>query len=419
MPSEVVFAQEALESVSQEESPVTEEPDAGIDNVEEEADILEDSQLGSVEEQRRQAYFAELERQRHAREQAFLQARQQEAVRVRNRRRIFLVGGGLAAGIVFLSAAYFLSDQEDSQATVNGMPTTAVADRVSTPSVLPSEVGPDVVKSTAALPRVEPVKMEDKPEQSALATKDTSGTAAPVVIDTNPIPLSTPVTVSSTAISEPSSSKPLPIQDLSTSPETAQTIGLSQFREERVAPLSSANRPMEGSNKDDDNRPGAVAEAPSVSPPAEARDSLAPFVKYHTVMDRLSDSPYETITPPKGEKRGVLTYRRHQDGDIVFSLVGMMLHTASRRGDTFRITSETIPELRLVFQVIPKEAFMFEFDVNGVVKVPRAFWDSFSPISKRAVSVSRVISAGSKGISVRDLCAVSITSIKKMVDRKK
>ncbi|MBF0311489.1 MAG: hypothetical protein HQL56_18400 [Magnetococcales bacterium] len=180
----------------------------------------------------------------------------------------------------------------------------------------------------------------------------------------------------------------------------------------------------------------ATAKATPVDPPSETtggqprqevgkassassrmHPTLAPFAKHFSAMDRLRDTPFEKISPPKGRSKGNLSFKRDQNGDLVFSLEGLLNHTASRRGETFTLSPKTISELRLIFQIDPNEAFMFEFDAAGRLTVPKAFWEPFARISRKAVSVSRVVRKVPDGLQVRDLLALTIPTIAKQIER--
>ncbi|MBF0295708.1 MAG: hypothetical protein HQL96_11015 [Magnetococcales bacterium] len=157
-----------------------------------------------------------------------------------------------------------------------------------------------------------------------------------------------------------------------------------------------------------------VENAPVTSSP------LAPFADLLKPMKRLKGTPYERIVPPKGRTtRGDMLFYRTPDGHIIFSIVTLLDHTAIRADDSFTISAHNLAELRLVFQVNPNEAYLFEFNTVGRVVVPTAFWDPFARISQKAVSISRVMKTEQGVFHLRDLAAYKINNILKILEKTK
>ncbi|MBF0179720.1 MAG: hypothetical protein HQM03_06810 [Magnetococcales bacterium] len=145
---------------------------------------------------------------------------------------------------------------------------------------------------------------------------------------------------------------------------------------------------------------------------------LAPFANLLKPMNRLKATPYERIMPPKGRiTHGEMLFYRIPDGHVVFSILSLMDHTAVRPDDSFTITAKSLAELRLVFQVDPNEAYLFEFNIHGRVLVPTAFWDPFSQISLKAVSMSRVVKIEQGVYHLRDLAAYKVNNLLKILKK--
>ncbi|MBF0135261.1 MAG: hypothetical protein H7833_17590 [Magnetococcus sp. DMHC-1] len=137
-----------------------------------------------------------------------------------------------------------------------------------------------------------------------------------------------------------------------------------------------------------------------------SHSGMAPFSQWLKPMNRLVTSPYQTMTPGKGQSAGRFLYQLDEKGDLDFSVEQLMGSTASRPGDSFTLTAENLTELRVVFQVEPRQAYMFEVNANGHASVPKAFWQAFLRVSKRAISLSRVVGLDGGAVHLRDLEAV-------------
>ncbi|MBF0308083.1 MAG: hypothetical protein HQL56_00955 [Magnetococcales bacterium] len=308
-----------------------------------------------IEAQRQQAYFAELERQRRVREEHAREAEQKALLRAKQQKRLLLLSGA-GCLVIGLILGLWLFDPGPA-----GKGQTLVAETPA-PSSPPTEATPPPPPSRAVAGTTPP---------DAAPPADPVAPAAPTVApdpprtttDTEPklfvLQTETPATP------EPTSAKPVAIT------------------------------------------PGGE---PSLAFPGA-------FANRFSAMNRLLDSAYRTLTPPKNQPKGHLSFQRDPDGNVLFSMASLMHHTASRPGDAFTITPESISELRLIFQIDPNQAYMFEFDAEGRLTVPKAFWEPFARISRKAVTVSRVVGKGADGRHVRDLLAISIPSIVKQIDR--
>lgn len=165
-----------------------------------------------------------------------------------------------------------------------------------------------------------------------------------------------------------------------------------------------------------------VAQPESLSPPFKAsatpestRAPLAAYAGYFKRIDRQRNAAYEKITPVPGTPRGSLTCVRDPHGEITFSIATLVNHIATRSDELFRMTPDTLSELGLVFQIAPGEAYVFVFDGSGVITVPRDFWDSFARISKKAVSLSRIVKNDAQGMQIRDLLSLTINAIHQQI----
>ncbi|MBF0158063.1 MAG: hypothetical protein HQL58_00915 [Magnetococcales bacterium] len=147
-----------------------------------------------------------------------------------------------------------------------------------------------------------------------------------------------------------------------------------------------------------------------------AKTGLEPFANQLLAMDRLLDEPPYTIV--QGNKVGNgLAFRRNGSGGVDFSIASIMHQKFSRAGgESFTITPETMNQVRLVFQIKPREAYMVPIDESGQVSVAKEFWQPFAKMSQKAVSVSRVLKTGASGLQLRDLTAIKTQEIVKRLE---
>ncbi len=67
----------------------------------------------------------------------------------------------------------------------------------------------------------------------------------------------------------------------------------------------------------------------------------------------------------------------------------MMNHTVEFEKELFTISTDTVSDLLLLFQVHPEKGYAYTFNSDGTINIPKNFWGPFSKISKKWVSVSR------------------------------
>ncbi|MBF0097030.1 MAG: hypothetical protein HQM04_13360 [Magnetococcales bacterium] len=157
----------------------------------------------------------------------------------------------------------------------------------------------------------------------------------------------------------------------------------------------------------------------TASPRPQPKPGLEPYTHTLTAIDRLRHAPFQKLVPPKGKPQNTILIDRHAEGGMVFSMVPLLGHMAKRPGEEFVLQTETIQELRVVFQIDLGEAYLFSFDDAGKLILPADFWDNFYRYSRRAITLSRVVRAGEKGLQIRDIVAVSADMINRHAGKNK
>ncbi|MBF0626971.1 MAG: hypothetical protein HQL91_02000 [Magnetococcales bacterium] len=354
-------------------------------SIQEEPDLLTESQLGDVEYRMRQTHMEEIERQRVQFEEQ-LRAEQRQAALLANqlqrKRRQSRIGWGVAVGGVTVVAALMLAKGLDD---FPFFPKNQKEARVVAPVPPP------------------PVSAPKEPERISAPSKPL------------PEPVIQPTTTSSVApVVEPP--PPAPPESAEPKEKPAQSASVPDPSAKPDAVTAPAQTP-----KEETKLPQATPERANQKQPGDLsgpRAFLGQYQDHFQPIVRLVNAPYEKITPAKGTRHGSLAYRRNENRDVVFSIAEMMGHTASRPGDTFKITPESMAELKLVLQLERGSAYLFELDPSGKVVVPSAFFDPFARISKKGVTISRVVEQDAQGVHLRDVTAISMRSIVKAVSTK-
>ncbi|MBF0191925.1 MAG: hypothetical protein HQL99_12425 [Magnetococcales bacterium] len=420
--------------------PAEEEPETDAPT---EPDDYEEGQLGDVEDRIRQSHLDEMKKQRQEQEQKVAREAQEreekqrqtqiQHLEIQRKRRRFQTMVGMSAGGVLVAAAVWLvlgrSTQPTPPASATRPQVTTVA-KVSDPgprppvqaaeskSAIPAPVNPPVttpVNVPSAAP--EPVRPPTEAHPSTTTAPAITPTVTPTIISATaptPQPAAAPQTGSGSQSSapeaKPTSSTVAPRPETGTAP-VASPLPESSPAKETVASAADSKAPSSQKSK------------PATEEQADRKaDNDAPFqvrfAKHHTTINRLLQTPYLKIKPAKGTVQGGLTYARNKEGDVLFSIAPMMGHTASRPEEQFTIGPDSISEIRIVFQIERGAAYLFEFDRDGTVVVPAAFWDPFSKSSKKGVSISRVIKQAPEGVHLRDISAVSIAYIARTIGTK-
>ncbi|MBF0339536.1 MAG: Hpt domain-containing protein [Magnetococcales bacterium] len=425
------------------------------------------------EEMQRQAVLQERQRQQandeaeqnrnrleQARRQAEEQLRQEEVAQAAARsqqasrsRRRWLFGGMAAAGLLVVVA---------QQANIVSLP-GPLAQFLSPPSVSKKSIG-QVVPSVKETPTAKPSPViEGTPtaKPADFPPKEPSAVATSIVAKTTPVPSApsptavpppkeppvTPVasvssppapSASSPEVKEPPAATPpaVPVVTAPTPsppPPTAKDLpAVSSPSKESTtvaSPDPTENRkgepiPFSPLMLEQNNLPNVDVKAaelasrsslPSVPVKPEAQSEPKSwkneFARLDVLMVRLTKESYDKFKPARNTKHGSLRVWRNQDGDMVFSVSDMMGHEAMRQGDRFKMTPDSMAELRLVFQVERGHAYMFELNRNGEAVIPKEFWTGFSKVSKLAVSLSRVMKKSPEGLHLRDLTALTTSYI--------
>jgi hypothetical protein len=163
----------------------------------------------------------------------------------------------------------------------------------------------------------------------------------------------------------------------------------------------------------------SAGQVPSGNARLHSKPGLEPYAQALAAIDRLRHAPFVKLVPPKGKSQDTVLFDRHAEGGIVFSVASLLGHTAKRPGEEFVLRPETIKELRMVFQIDLGEAYLYSFDASGQLLLPADFWNHFYRHSRRAVTLSRVVQMGSKGLQIRDIMAISAELINRHAGKKK
>ncbi|MBF0263397.1 MAG: hypothetical protein HQL97_16350 [Magnetococcales bacterium] len=414
------------------------------------ADALDETQLGEAEANARQAHLEELRRQEAAREEQRKQAAHDEAERIRirqeqerqerarqerarqelaerqaeaqqrqkveqaatqSRGRVWMFGGVAAAALLAVAAHQAdllslpgpLAQLLPSPASREGVGKAAPPVK-ETPTVKSSPVGAmppagtpaaTTPKEPAAVAMTQPVPppvTPPVPAPAALPHASPPASAQPgTLVAANPPAQTSAAAEPPAAPTESRKSESSRFSSLAHEQNNLADVG--------VKSEEPASRYAESS---------ATVQAEKPSEPISWQDE---FARYDTPMVRLTKESYERFKPAKNTKHGALRVSRTMDGDMIFSIADMMGHTAIRQKESFKLSPESMPELRLVLQVEKGRAYMFELDRNGEVVIPESFWTPFSTVSKKAVSVSRVVKQGPEATHLRDLTALTISYI--------
>ncbi|MEO5345526.1 MAG: Hpt domain-containing protein [Magnetococcus sp. YQC-9] len=409
------------------------------------ADSLEETQLGEAEAKARQAHLEELRRQEAIREEQRRQAANDEAERIRTRQELERQERVRQELTERQSEAQQRQKAEQSAAQsrkkrwlFGGMAAAALllvaaqqADLVSLPDPFAQLWSPSTPSKESVGKAASPVKETPATKPSPVAaTPPTPEPATPAPREPATVAMTPPQSPPQLIPPAPAATPPSP-PPASAQPETLVAANppvlTAAAMEPPPAPPESrksetsrfSTRMKEQNNLPDvDVRAAERASRSTASPavvqmekPAEPDSWQAEFARYHSPMVRLTQESYETFKPAKNTKHGTLRVKRTADGNMLFSIADMMGHTAMRPKESFKLTAESMTELRLVLQVEKGRAYLFELDRNGEVEIPKAFWTPFSRASKKAVSVSRVVKQGPEGVHMKDLTALTMSYI--------
>ncbi len=123
-------------------------------------------------------------------------------------------------------------------------------------------------------------------------------------------------------------------------------------------------------------------------------------------------SPYGPVTANAGRVDKRFKLLPLANGDVRITIKTMLGQTVASDDEQFSITPESLKEIRLVFQIVPKEAYLFAFGDNGEIVIPKAFWQPFSQKSKKWVGVSRVFKISPSGrFHIRDIASKHVADI--------
>ncbi|MBF0416694.1 MAG: hypothetical protein HQL86_00385 [Magnetococcales bacterium] len=396
-------------------------------------DPLEDTQLGEAEARARQAHIEEMRRQEALQEEQrrkaaydaaererLEQARRQDEERqrqeaaaqaeARNRqaaqraqRRRWIYGGLAAAGVLVvvahqtgivslpgeenrLSSTIQISKELRSQSAPN---TNESATVKPAPVIAPPPASKPAVVSAAGQSSAAPPPVVKPPEPTL--PKEPPAAAPPVVKPPEPALLKETPAVPPSASTESRQGEPTPFSPLMKEQNNLPDVDVKA--EEQASRSAAPPLPVK----------------PEL--PAEPTSWQSAFARHDTPMVRLTKESYESFKPAKNTKHGSMRVRRTPDGDLLFSIADMMGHTAMRQKERFQLTPESMTELRLVFQVERGHAYMFALDRDGETVIPKEFWSEFSKVSKKAVSVSRVMKESPEGVHLKDLTALTMSYI--------
>lgn len=396
------------------------------------SDLLEEAQLGESELKVRQQHLEEMQRQETLMAQQRQQASNDEAEQKRERleqqaryqaekqrsqdaaaaelaaeshrkmrRRRWIFGGATAAGLLVAAAQLVGVLSLPGQMTMlsSMAPTTLGEKSEAKATSVPSREPPSTQKSLTTMPLPQEIKPAEPASPKPASINAPSGSA-----------LTTPSTVppaTSAAIAAPSDATPAAAASPSTSDGSRKSDTSRPLMSEQNNPIQN----KEAKTTEESNR------SPSVSDSAQSDKGEDPqlwttrYSRYDSPTVRLTREAYVRFKPAKNTVHGSLRVQRNPDGNLVFSIADMMGHTAIRPNETFKITPDSMSELRLILQVERGHAYVFEMDRDGKVVIPHDFWIPFSKVSKKAVSVSRVVKQGPDGLHLRDLTVLTMSSI--------
>ncbi|MBF0436350.1 MAG: hypothetical protein HQL77_13375 [Magnetococcales bacterium] len=133
---------------------------------------------------------------------------------------------------------------------------------------------------------------------------------------------------------------------------------------------------------------------------------------------RYWQSPYTIVEDDQGGEAGTaLSVTAPDKKHVRFSVAKMLGRTVIREGERFELTKDILSEMGLFIQIVPREAFLVEFDAGGVVTLPRSFWDRIVEAEGKWVTVSRILQKTEKGIYyIRDVASKKIQDIQSELD---
>ncbi|MBF0446943.1 MAG: hypothetical protein HQL67_01960 [Magnetococcales bacterium] len=188
-----------------------------------------------------------------------------------------------------------------------------------------------------------------------------------------------------------------------------------------VVKLSTRNQPAASEAHAPVIKPESLpmrSEAMNVEPPApndlqKIEGHQSGFVgKKQDLILRYWRSPYETAPGDVDQVDSHFELLPLANGDIYISISDMMGRTVLTEDDHFTINKETLGDIRLVFQVVPRQAYLFSFNSEGVAIIPKPFWESFAQMSSKWVGVSRVLKVSpTQWFHIRDIASKRVSDI--------
>ncbi|MBF0415126.1 MAG: hypothetical protein HQL79_05095 [Magnetococcales bacterium] len=133
---------------------------------------------------------------------------------------------------------------------------------------------------------------------------------------------------------------------------------------------------------------------------------------------RYWQSPYTVVEDDQnGEAGTALSVTAPDKKHVRFSVAKMLGRTVIREGERFELTKDVLAEMGLFIQIVPREAFLLSFDAEGVVTLPRSFWDRIVEAEGKWVTVSRILQKTEKGTyHIRDVASKKIQDIQSELD---
>ncbi|MBF0453767.1 MAG: hypothetical protein HQL72_02990 [Magnetococcales bacterium] len=280
------------------------------------------------------------------------------------------------------------------------------------------------VEEPAVVAKPEPIDVEEpaviaEPEPIIVEEPVVIGEPEPiVVVEPEPLTPSEPVVVSepesvvvSTAVEgEPGPVEPLTVlsaiggtfHDLADVAEGEAGLSQQQAAREEITPLKVVP---------DSKKPMGRLPVTELAP-LSSEDGLGFFDSLKVPIVRYWRTPYRATSnnAERVDQQFVLTLL--ESGDLSVSIRAMLGKTVNNGDEYFAITQESLKDIRLVFQIVPKEAYLFAFDSKGEIIIPKGFWQPFSAVSKKWVGVSRVFKVDTLGqFHIRDIASKRVSDI--------
>ncbi|MBF0346662.1 MAG: hypothetical protein HQL81_03235 [Magnetococcales bacterium] len=143
----------------------------------------------------------------------------------------------------------------------------------------------------------------------------------------------------------------------------------------------------------------------------------APFTPGKVAIVRYWQMPYTMIPDDLEGSEAGFSISAPDDHHVRFFIGRMLGRTVFCEGEQFELVRGSLSEMGLFIQIIPREAFFLEFDPNGVVTIPRSFWNRIVASNGKWVTVSRVLRKSEDGAyHIRDIASKKIVDIQKDIE---